>query len=228
MSNSISLFTGNSPVTQTQLPATQVSAVSSDAREMSLRLLLPSSPSSSIQSPCVLIHHHSSCRRKAPKAVHNLDVHQRRGRRPAGVVLVGAEDTEVVFAGEKNGETTAATGEDEHEKPEMEPTSEDLEYVKQIRRVLELLRKNRDMLFGEVKLTIMIEDPREVEKRRLLGISESDAPSRDDLVAALVDVNEGRMPKDRIALRMLAEEMINWPNLELQCIGGRFSIAASF
>lgn len=34
----------------------------------------------------------------------------------------------------------------------------------------------------------MIEDPREVERRRLLGIEDPDAPTRDDLAAALEEV----------------------------------------
>jgi len=34
----------------------------------------------------------------------------------------------------------------------------------------------------------MIEDPREVERRRLLGIDDSDAPTREDLVEALEEV----------------------------------------
>ncbi|KAM6552400.1 hypothetical protein CsatB_002208 [Cannabis sativa] len=59
---------------------------------------------------------------------------------------------------------------------------------KRLSIVLELLRKNRDMLFSEVKLTIMIEDPRDAERRRLLGIEESDGPSREDLAAALEEV----------------------------------------
>lgn len=28
-------------------------------------------------------------------------------------------------------------------------------------------------------------------------------------------VNEGKVPEDRVALRMLAEEMMQWPNLEV-------------
>ncbi|PPR89450.1 hypothetical protein GOBAR_AA31246 [Gossypium barbadense] len=92
---------------------------------------------------------------------------------------------------------------------------EDLQCVRQIQRVLQLLRKNRDMLFSEVKLTVMIEDPREVERRRLLGIEDPDAPTRDDLVEALEQVNEGKIPTNRVALRMLAEEMTNWPNIEV-------------
>jgi hypothetical protein len=35
----------------------------------------------------------------------------------------------------------------------------------------------------------MIEDPREVERRRLLGIDDADTPTRDDLAEALEQVN---------------------------------------
>ncbi|KAL9327253.1 hypothetical protein ACSQ67_007898 [Phaseolus vulgaris] len=102
----------------------------------------------------------------------------------------------------------------DNEDEDDEPTPQDLQYVAQIKRVLELLRKNRDMIFGEVKLTIMIEDPREVERRRLLGIEYSEGPTREDLVDALEEVNEGNIPKNRAALQMLAEELAAWPNLE--------------
>lgn len=41
-----------------------------------------------------------------------------------------------------------------------------------------------------MKLTILIEDPRDVERRRLLGIEDQyDAPTRDDLAAALEEVS---------------------------------------
>uniref|UniRef100_A0A2N9F6U7 Uncharacterized protein n=1 Tax=Fagus sylvatica TaxID=28930 RepID=A0A2N9F6U7_FAGSY len=95
----------------------------------------------------------------------------RRTTRSPVVVLVGS-----------NEETT--TQEDEQLEYE-EPDPQDLENVRQIKRVLELLRKNRDMIFNEVKLTIMIEDPREVERRRLLGIEDVDTPTREDLAAVL-------------------------------------------
>ncbi|CAN6453772.1 unnamed protein product [Victoria cruziana] len=101
-----------------------------------------------------------------------------------------------------------------HRAPE--PTEEDLDCVSQIKRVLELLKKNRDMSFGEVKLTIMIEDPREAERRQTLGLDDPDYVTRDELVAALEDVNEGRIPEDRVVLRKLAEEMIQWPNIEVE------------
>ncbi|KAL4201582.1 hypothetical protein AMTRI_Chr02g216870 [Amborella trichopoda] len=99
-------------------------------------------------------------------------------------------------------------------QPQEVNDDQDLQYVEQIKRVLELLRKNRDMLFSEVKLTVMIEDPRDAERKRMLGIEDPDTVTREDLVAALEDVHEGRIPKNRVALRMLAEEMIQWPNLE--------------
>lgn len=102
------------------------------------------------------------------------------------------------------------------DEEEEEPTPQDLENVAEIKRVLELLKRNRDMLFGEVKLTIMIEDPRDVERKRLLGIEDLDAPTREDLVAALEEVNEGKIPKDKAVLQMLAEEMTAWPNLEAE------------
>ncbi|KAJ0082091.1 hypothetical protein Patl1_11941 [Pistacia atlantica] len=127
------------------------------------------------------------------------------------VVFSGKEDTDLQLTQEEENDEE----EEEEEEVEEEATPEDMEYIAQIKRVLELLKKNRDMLFSEVKLTVMIEDPREVERRRLLGIEDADAPTREDLAEALEQVNEGKVPKDRIALRMLAEEMAQWPNLEV-------------
>lgn len=92
---------------------------------------------------------------------------------------------------------------------------DDLEHIAQINRVLDLLRKNRDMMFGEVKLIMMIEDLRDVERKRLLGIDDEEV-SRDDLVSALEEVHEGKIPENRVALRCLAEEMVQWPNLEVE------------
>ncbi|XP_038998084.1 ycf3-interacting protein 1, chloroplastic-like [Hibiscus syriacus] len=133
----------------------------------------------------------------------------RRRRIGCGVLLV-------VGVG-KGEEATRQVLIDEDEDGDGQPEDdEDFQSVRQVQRVLELLKKNRDMLFNEVKLTVMIEDPREVERRRLLGIEDPDAPTRDDLVEALEQVNEGKIPTNRVALRMLAEEMINWPNVEVE------------
>ncbi|KAL8513335.1 hypothetical protein ACS0TY_019514 [Phlomoides rotata] len=140
----------------------------------------------------------------------NMNIGRRRhvnGRIWGGLVLVSKEDSPSTSTSTPTQEPTAL-GDD--------PDPQDLEYVSQIKRVLELLRKNRDMLFNEIKLTIMIEDPRDVERRRLLGIDDENAPNREDLADALVQVNEGKIPEDRLALRMLAEEMIQWPNLEVE------------
>ncbi|XP_011620316.1 protein CHLOROPLAST ENHANCING STRESS TOLERANCE, chloroplastic [Amborella trichopoda] len=73
-------------------------------------------------------------------------------------------------------------------QPQEVNDDQDLQYVEQIKLVLELLRKNRDMLFSEVKLTVMIEDPRDAERKRMLGIEDPDTVTREDLVAALEDV----------------------------------------
>lgn len=136
-------------------------------------------------------------------------------------VVVGAsnEDTgiDLSFAAEPNANSTSTTATTTDEDDfEEDPDPQDLEYVSQIKRVLDLLKKNRDMLFSEVKLTVMIEDPREVERRRLLGIDDVDAPTREDLAAVLEEVNEGKIPRDKFALQMLAEEMVQWPNLEVE------------
>ncbi|CAL9166357.1 protein CHLOROPLAST ENHANCING STRESS TOLERANCE, chloroplastic-like [Musa acuminata AAA Group] len=116
------------------------------------------------------------------------------------VASVGKEETELRVAGDELSDASP----------------EDLACVREIQRVLELLKKNRDMLFGEVKLTILIEDPRDVERKRLLGIEDPDDVTREDLVAALEDVNEGRIPKNRVALQLLAKEMTEWPDLEVE------------
>ncbi|KAL6589423.1 hypothetical protein ACP70R_050362 [Stipagrostis hirtigluma subsp. patula] len=104
---------------------------------------------------------------------------------------------------------------------QAEASPEDLENIREVKRVLELLKKNRDMTFGEVKLTIMIEDPRDIERKRTLGIEDPDEITRDDLADALVEVNEGRIPENRVALQLLAKEMAEWPDLEVEAPKGK-------
>ncbi|KAK9152568.1 hypothetical protein Sjap_000048 [Stephania japonica] len=143
-----------------------------------------------------------------------------RSPRQRQVLFAGKEETtdELLFGVSVSDDDGVEHNNNEKKKKQQldDPTPQDLEYVRQIQGVLERLKQNRDMLFTEVKLTIMIEDPREVERRKLLGIDDEDAPSREDLVAALEHVNEGKIPEDRVALQMLAEEMLNWPNLEVE------------
>ncbi|XP_057721468.1 ycf3-interacting protein 1, chloroplastic isoform X1 [Arachis stenosperma] len=174
--------------------------------------LTPNTLLSSSSSSSYLLQTHSSLfpNSNGPPFTRHLLIHYRRTSSLSFLPFVGNEDTDLRVSTQQQEE------EEEEEEEEDEPTPEDLQYVNQIKSVLELLRKNRDMLFGEVKLTIMIEDPREVERRRLLGIEDPDAPTRDDLVAALEEVNEGKVPKDRVALKMLAEELAAWPNLETE------------
>ncbi|CAM8933005.1 unnamed protein product [Rhodiola kirilowii] len=166
---------------------------------LQLTPLVSSSPSNSAL-PVVTYYVHSFSSRPCYSLAYRTSVPKRRYGRV--VLASSAEDTELRVS--------------EEEEDDPEPTPEDLEYVQQIQRVLAMLKKNRDMFFSEVKLTIAIEDAREVERRRLLGIDDSEGPSREELAAALEEVNEGKVPRDRVALRMLAEEMTQWPNLEVE------------
>eukprot|EP00898_Chlorokybus_atmophyticus_P004823 jgi/Chlat1/5341/Chrsp35S05276 len=92
--------------------------------------------------------------------------------------------------------------------------AEDKRLVEQIKQTLDMLRDKRDMPFNEVRLTIMIEDPRDTERRERLGIENESGVSRDELAAALMEVKEGKTPQDRAALRLLADELLNWPGLD--------------
>ena len=88
-------------------------------------------------------------------------------------------------------------------------------YCREIVQVMKSLRQNRDMTVNEIKLTISIEDPR-AREQRMMGIEDSRGVSRDEMADALTEVSEGRVPQDRIALRELRNEMVNWPFLELE------------
>lgn len=52
----------------------------------------------------------------------------------------------------------------------MRAEQEAREYCGQVRDIIKLLKGNRDMAFNEIKLTVMIEDPRVRERRETLGI----------------------------------------------------------
>ncbi|KAL6283030.1 hypothetical protein ACE6H2_013959 [Prunus campanulata] len=187
----------------------------------------PASSSSSSSSSCCWVQTlplwfgQRRCHHSRP----HLALHHRHSCKRATLLLVAKKDRKLQ-ASSSSSSTTQQDQDDEEEEDEedeeendedeSDPDPEDLEYVSQIKRVLELLRKNRDMIFSEVKLTVMIEDLREVERRRLLGIEDPDAPTREELAEVLEEVNEGKIPRNRLALKLLAEEMNQWPNLEVQ------------
>ena len=81
-------------------------------------------------------------------------------------------------------------------------------------RVLNILYTRRDMTPNEVRLVMMIEDPRAARRREVYGIEVESGVSRDDIVAALSDVQAGRVPADRLALEQLVVELQAWPYLE--------------
>jgi hypothetical protein len=80
-------------------------------------------------------------------------------------------------------------------------------------RILRLLKENRDMDLREAKLVLQIDDPRNDDARKM-GVEDSRGVSRDELGIALDEVAAGKLPTDRIALRVLHGEMVNWPFLE--------------
>ena len=47
-------------------------------------------------------------------------------------------------------------------------------------------------------------------------VQDKSGASRDEVAAALVEVAEGRVPKDRVALRELHREMMEWPFLDAE------------
>ncbi|GIL56175.1 hypothetical protein Vafri_11582 [Volvox africanus] len=104
-------------------------------------------------------------------------------------------------------------------------------YCGEIFEVLKTLKRTRDMSFNEVKLIVSIEDPR-ARERRAADIEDERGVSRDEMSAALVDIGEGRIPNDRIALKCLYDEMLNWPFLEVggekpESSQGRPAVAAA-
>ncbi|KAG2430231.1 hypothetical protein HXX76_010329 [Chlamydomonas incerta] len=87
-------------------------------------------------------------------------------------------------------------------------------YCGDIFEVLKTLKRTRDMSFNEVKLIVSIEDPR-ARERRAQDIEDERGVSRDEMAQALIEVGEGRVPNDRIALKCLHDEMLGWPFLEV-------------
>ncbi|KAK9864819.1 hypothetical protein WJX84_008403 [Apatococcus fuscideae] len=116
----------------------------------------------------------------------------------------------------ESGQALAQSELDEDQGPvgTSEISEEDAKRMcREIVRVARLLASKRDMGLNELKLIVAVEDPR-VKERRSMGIEEGDyGCSRDEMAAALVDVSEGRIPKDRIALRALYSDLKNWPFL---------------
>lgn len=81
-------------------------------------------------------------------------------------------------------------------------------------RVLQLLETRREMTLPEVRLVLMVEDPRAAQRRRQYGLEEDSGCSREDVVEALSAVAAGRVPSDGLALRQLVKELQAWPYLE--------------
>ncbi|CAI5521012.1 unnamed protein product, partial [Closterium sp. Naga37s-1] len=88
---------------------------------------------------------------------------------------------------------------------------------------IELLKERRDMTVQEIRLVLMIEDPREAEQRRQMGIENESGCSRDEIADAFREVCEDRVPADRMVLRKLAQDMRDWPRLRVSGVPSHLS-----
>lgn len=93
------------------------------------------------------------------------------------------------------------------------PDDEAKRYCRAIVEALRTLKETRDMSVAEIKLVVSIDDPRARERAVELDIEDGRGVSRDEMAGALAEVAEGRVPRDRIALRCLHDEVLGWPFL---------------
>ncbi|CAI7794608.1 unnamed protein product [Closterium sp. NIES-53] len=115
----------------------------------------------------------------------------------------------------------AAEGKDGEAQLSAEEAEEaqDLRDIQDIVETIELLKERRDMTVQEIRLVLMIEDPREAERRRQMGIENESGCSRDEIADAFREVCEDRVPADRMVLRKLAQDMRDWPRLREEPAG---------
>lgn len=121
---------------------------------------------------------------------------KRQAELESGAAFTRAPDTEEVLGGDVVSQEQAT------------------QYCADIFEILRTLKRSRDMSVAEVKLVVSIEDPRTRERRIVGGIEDERGVSRDEMATALAEVAEGRVPRDRIALQCLHEEMMLWPFLD--------------
>ncbi|CAI5994535.1 unnamed protein product [Closterium sp. NIES-65] len=130
----------------------------------------------------------------------------------------------------------AAEGKDGEAQLSAEEAEEaqDLRDIQDIVETIELLKERRDMTVQEIRLVLMIEDPREAERRRQMGIENESGCSRDEIADAFRERSGGGgvweeggercVPADRMVLRKLAlrhrmvlrklaQDMRDWPRL---------------
>eukprot|EP00249_Psilotum_nudum_P019682 c27369_g1_i1 orf=973-1803(-) len=172
----------------------------------SLRVCVQSTPS----IPFLLV-------RSSYHLPHFLTLNRRAGfrhyKRNCGVVSFPSRSRRkaVEASSAWTGDVLSETAEDGRR---LSAEEEDRQNVQQILAILDQLQTKRDMSFNEVRLTVIIEDPREAERRQKLGFEDERVCSREEMGTALVDVYEGRIPSDRLVLQELVKELLSWPELE--------------
>ncbi|GJP41183.1 hypothetical protein CLOM_g860 [Closterium sp. NIES-68] len=145
------------------------------------------------------------CRTQSQRAFSSPQPQPARTSRRSVLAAAAAEGR---AAGKDGGEaTTGSEGELSAEE------AQDLRDIQDILETIELLKERRDMTVQEIRLVLMIEDPREAERRRQMGIENESGCSRDEIADAFLEVCEDRVPADRMVLRKLAQDMREWPRL---------------
>merc|ERR1712039_214731 len=89
---------------------------------------------------------------------------------------------------------------------------EALEHCKLIIKILRMLIKKRNMTINEVRLTLAIEDNRTKEQWST-DINQKMDISKNEVISAFKEVVAGEIPKNRIALSVLARKMKTWPGI---------------
>eukprot|EP00210_Caulerpa_lentillifera_P002612 g2499.t2 len=87
-------------------------------------------------------------------------------------------------------------------------------YCKDILQTIRDLETFREMTFEEIKLIIAI-DPRNREQAPAGSEQQESDVTRAEMANSLSEIINGKLPNDRIALKVLWEEMMTWPALDI-------------
>merc|ERR1711976_467010 len=107
----------------------------------------------------------------------------------------------------KNKENNIKIGKDEVSNEEAR------ELCKIVVSKLRVLIEKRDITVNEVKLILAITDPRSKDQQEMNTNAEARVP-REEVVTAFANLVSGRIPNNRIALKVLAREMEDWFSID--------------
>jgi len=100
-------------------------------------------------------------------------------------------------------------------------------YKSDVITMLSVLEREREMTLNEVKLIIAIEDPRAKQTRENFDIEADCGCTRDEMAVALVEVAEKSDVSNRLALKALHTEIMDWPELDTKASSNPDGAASS-